>query len=615
MGEDFQVVGLGWKSWIEANEAADVVFGGVFSVKEYYLENDNPRQMRGASQWLVDTFNGFEDNEVFGIVIKSIQDLIAENEGLYTSAGASFFALVPPGRGARVALSCEELVLSYTITAQVSVVWQELFDAKLLLDRERFPRLIKSLNHAFEERRFVKFPPLESPWTPSNDPLLPDRNNTMGRSDCYIHRFESQDLCERCRLRTVEFRAYLQEEGDFFLCPSCAHKEFRGGYVQRNHFRDNCAKFAEHELGIHLIVPSRVTDKRFWFGTTDSYADANGDIALLYADINDLGDALNKIGVYNVEEQVDFATEVQSAFINSINDVFRYNFEDYSEFHRAVTEVVQKSLYHAVASSTKSLYDVQPTLFPDDFTSEKGYPSRFEIVAAGGDDICIILPGSTALLAGTLLMEQFEERWNEQKDKFNGLTLTISVGIAIGKAQTPIQFLHDVAEQLLVIAKDRAHDLETHKSDGAGGALDILVVTSEGQWASSVEQSLREKLKKREGDKKANLTMRPFSRTESREFLQNLNQAVTTIPPSTLLAIETASKKCGIAEGDLWFEYQLSRQTNQNKNVKGDQEGDLRKLAHRFGKDCKMYYASSDGLVSPWHDIAELRNQIGGGCS
>ena len=38
------------------SDQIDCVLGGVFSIKKYYMESGNPRQMRGASQLIADSF-------------------------------------------------------------------------------------------------------------------------------------------------------------------------------------------------------------------------------------------------------------------------------------------------------------------------------------------------------------------------------------------------------------------------------------------------------------------------------------------------------------------------------------------------------------------------------
>jgi hypothetical protein len=664
-----------YETWIaeHQSEPVDVVFGGVYSIKSYYMENDNPRQMRGASQWLVDLFNDRPEPPpvIFGITIDStVGELLKKHGGaLCISAGATFLGVVPKGCGAEIAQECERLVLNYTVTAQVAVIFREIENCSDLLNEERFPHLRELLYIDFERRRFLKFPPVKPLWddTGNLDPLLKHRPKL---GDSYIELYKrknGQALCDRCRLREVEFMAHLKNEGDFFLCPSCAHKEFRGAFIQRNRFRDDCAEYVNEKniIGDGRLVTASMLfentsenatkpaeDNPLWFGTTNDYADKNGDIALLYADINNLGDALRALRKYNIDTQKTVANAVADTLENALETTaenLSYSIGEYINLHNAVTDTVQKSLYYSLAVSVEKLYDSQDILFPRNWETDygqlpKSYPTRFEIVAAGGDDICVILPGSVALKAGTLLMEKFEEHWKAQKEQLGiDLDLTLSVGLAVGQAQTPINFMHNVAEQLLKIAKQKAHELQTaYEARKKGGekatppqsVLDIQVLNSEAQWATSIKDKLREQLKKTEepgktkGKYTANLTGRPFSKSESQRLLDLIATAESNIPLSTLHTIAAALKQCGIAEGNLWFDYLVSKQSDKDAENGKDKydRTKLGRLAREISPDCKMYYTVSSGalenaseesslgktLVSPWYDLVELRGQIGG---
>jgi hypothetical protein len=676
------------ESFISEHESADIVFGGAYSIKSYYMESDNPRQMRGASQLLVDLVRASKDpeanpnasdSEIQALqMIKTVEELLKEKGGaLCMSAGASFLGLVPEGCGAAVARKCEERFQEYTVTASVAVVSREVSDCSTLRDKTEFPKLLNQLHADFERRRFIKYPSIELHWNRASDPLFPLPNTPCKESKDHIktesyiepitihepQKRKSQtekvqkteevqkktqdDLCDRCRLRDIKFRAKLSSEGEFYLCPSCAHKEFWGCYAQRNRFRNECAEFAK-DIRIKLAPPSKgesvaepgkPDSNPLWFGTTTDYADRDGDIALIYADINNLGGALRKLSQREQGETTNAAQDVSANPSGTVqgdgdaeNSPGAYTIQQYCAFHNAVTCTVQNSLYSALAKSVKTLYDAQGGLFPTDWSSGQEYPTRFEIIAAGGDDICVIVPGAVALLAGTLLMEEFERLWEKEgRKKEFGFDLTLSAGIAIGQAQTPIHFMHDVTEQLLGIAKRKAHELE--ESDKPQSVLDIQVLNSEAQWATSVEGVLRKKLVKTEGsppnESTAKLTQRPFSKKESRDLLQLIDVAKSTakVSASTLHNIVAALKQCGIAEGDLWFDFLLSRQSSEDQSETGE-TGDLQKLTHEIVNKilvpkgiragCKLYYSTGgSGLAkqefsSPWYDIAELYGQIGG---
>jgi len=465
-----------------AVNAVDVVYGGAYSVKDYYMESGNPQQMRGASQLLQDAAKKFEDCRYF-------------------ECGAESFLIVPQGEGKTRARELEQTFREFTITAQAAAVWRET-TVDDLLDEEAFGKLWKALNEAFRARRMLLFWPEEQ--------------------------HNGEPRCKRCNFRDVAL-------GE--LCASCANKVEHGGKDARESLKNECLKHGR-EIGIPL---TNIEVK-----TTQDIADGNGDIALLYGDINNLGWAGKCLGG-NVETRRLFCEEVKCVVTKALRT--------------AVVKAISRSKYRA-----------------------------FEIIAVGGDDICLLLPGEIALLAGTLLLEEFDRLWAKRPAELKEVALTIRVGIAVGQANTPILYMREAAEQLMELAKGKAC--------AESSCLDILTLNSDGQWATSVKK-LRADLIKTEGATTAICTMRPFTKEDARMFLRCL--CSYDVSKNTLYNIAEASARCGIAEGDLWFRYLLSRQKK---------DAALIPLAGEYGDG--MYFEQNGTLLSPWLDFTQLQGQKGG---
>ena len=479
----------GLEDWLREREIptlpdVDVVYGGAFSIKDYYMESGNPRQMRGASQLLLEAADAFEGVRYF-------------------ACGAESFLIVPRRAGKYFASVLEQVFREKTLTAQAAAVWRET-TVGALLDTRQFNELWKELNKAFGERRMLLFLPVEQ--------------------------YSGKRRCERCNFRD----ALANKE----LCASCANKADASAHSRH---KEDCLAFGKRELGIAL------EDKPVQ--TLQDLADGNGDMALFYGDINDLGWAGRQIAG---------------------------NVEQHRLFTCAVKETIKSALFTALIKAAQ-------------YSENKA----FEIIAVGGDDICVLLPGEVALLAGTLLLKEFDACW--KKCHAAGLPmLTISAGIAVGQANTPILYMRQAAEQLLKLAKDKADAKKC-------SCLDILSLNSDGQWATSIEKKLRYDLQKSESAQSASLTMRPFTVDEAARLLRCLHK--NDISASTLHNIAEASLRCGIAEGDLWFRY---LQTRQNSAA-------LNGLAREY--DCYMYSkGDATAKISPWRDLAELRGQRGGDC-
>jgi ribosomal 50S subunit-associated protein YjgA (DUF615 family) len=492
----------------EPDSAVDVVYGGAYSIRDYYMESGNPRIMRGASQLLID----------------AAEECACAAKSFYFSCGAEHLFVAPSGKGEeskgkKYAKDFESKFREVTYTAQAVAVYRHTTVGELR-DDEKFGKLWADLNADFSERRMLRFFPLDE-------------------AD------DGTERCPRCNFRKPKFPI---PDSDEKLCESCTAKFDKGGAPLRNAYQEKCWKYGLE----HGIVKAEQESE--YVGANDTYesSDAQGDIALIYADINNLGGAGRELGG---------------------------NAEKRREFTEAVQDTAEEALYTAVLKGLAESSN-----------------HKFELIAVGGDDMCVLVPGEIGLLAGTLLTEEFDKKWKKCGGGF--LKLTISVGIALGQYNTPIFYMRETAEQLLKIAKGLAHD--TEKS-----CLDILSLNSDGQWATRVEDKLRRDLKIQEGGAKAIRTVRPFTSESARQFLGWLKKA-DAASSSSLHRIAEASMKLGMAEGDLWFEYLLSRQPEHDQSLKN--------LCNAIAKDraayCAMYFKGESGRrFSPWRDLAEFRQQ------
>ncbi|MDR2713238.1 MAG: hypothetical protein LBB91_09035 [Clostridiales bacterium] len=485
----------------------DIVYGGAFSIRDYYMESGNPRQMRGASQLLIEA-----------------AELGKYSNSKYFTCGAESFFIVPHGKGAKTAARFERDFQDKTLTARAAVVSQET-ELRALQNKEEFRKLWIKINELFHERRMLIFPSLEIS--------------------------EGKERCVRCNFREPTGGEISVAGTKMLLCPSCYAKHKKGGEA-RSKYIDECLEFAEeHKLGLGAITAF----KAGYAQTTNDLSakpddsDGIGDIALLYADINNLG---------------------------GIGEEFSGNLSERKVFTQAVKEAVTYALYCAVLKG-----------------SDRSINKKFEIIAAGGDDICVLLPGDVALLVGTQLLEEFDKQLTERSDMLKQYEMKISAGIAVGKANTPLVYMREAAEQLLKIAKEEAH--RTGES-----CLDIISLNSDSQWATQINKKLRADLKIEEGTVKAIRTMRPFTVGAARRMLNWISQ-LENISSSTLYRIAEASMKLGIEEGNLWFNYLLSKQPSSERS--------LANLAKAISSDCKMYTKTDGDWRSPWRDLAELRGQ------
>jgi hypothetical protein len=511
------------------------------------------------------------------------------------------------------------------VTASGAAVWENVL-AEDLLSADKFQDLLRGLFDQFYLRRMGKLDRSDRPAFDQSDQKLWEKfQEDETPVPKYISSYNGNELrCDRCRLRQPEYLAQTSGER-FLLCRSCMYKEVRGSYRQREKSRKQTAEapydtgaqtlyeqFVEWGNTSHEHIKMKVDNE---IRTTTDLADKNGDVALLYADINNLG---------------------------GVGGEFK-NFPKYRNFRIAVDETVRKALYNMLWCAMELNLSVN---------EEKELTARFEIIAAGGDDICVLLPGNVALFAGTKMVENFEELWKKnyakafEKALGDDARLSLSAGIAVAPDTAPLAYMQMAVEMLLKSAKTRAHEL---KKEGANhrGALDILLLQGDGQWGVGLDvlrKTKAENNEKAELVRTAEKTMRPFSVEEAKAFLKILRCAEKE-PNHMLYTVAEAGDACTIDEGLLYFDYLKSKmraevQTDAEQGTVKEGRTGLEKLQQQL-KDMLgsriathhhegLYFRLQDDVqddgdkdttqvrenapekwIFPWRDVVSLQTQKG----
>ena len=107
-----------------------------------------------------------------------------------------------------------------------------------------------------------------------------------------------------------------------------------------------------------------------------------------------------------------------------------------------------------------------------------GEDARFEVVALGGDDIFIILPAKFALQITHKIIDKFDAAFNQK--------ITMSVGIAFSKHNTPIATVFKVAQDKLKSAKKYLKNNPNIQE----GSIDLVKITG----SSNLVEDNRERL-------------------------------------------------------------------------------------------------------------------------
>lgn len=353
---------------------ADIISGGAYSIKQYYEESGNPKQMRGASQLLEDMFSVH--------ISKILKDHnVAEDS--YYSLGSELFAVVPVGMGACIIEEIEEKFNDVCQTAQFSFVTIKTTTKEL---EENYVGLISDLQILLEKKRYESIFAIGKQDAP--DPKW--ASNHVG-----VKEFSDNKPCRRCRLRPGRYVITIEKK-EYTLCTACAKKDIR--------------------------AQNLTTAKDM-----DAIADEYGDIAVLYADVNNLGSC--RSGSFLADK----------AFRKRVND----------DVHKVVAKAFE-------------------TILPNEQQQIKK-----QQIACAGDDVCLIIPGKYALKISSLIASDFSSLDD------GGKPLTISVGAAIAPSHTAIDYFHHIVEQLLKSAKSLAYREKQ-------SCLDIYRIGGDGQTATKL---------------------------------------------------------------------------------------------------------------------------------
>ena len=358
----------------------DLLYGGAYSIKDYYMESGNPRQMRGASELLNDCSETVRQH-LLGINGVSEKHIIA--------SGATLSAKVPQGMGEELVKYAEGVYRKKCRTAGAAFVSVP-FDGNYVTTKRR--ALAK-----YDSRRAAKFTSLdfldaEEDEDPENKTITKGNFLKYTSGDpCSTIVKNAPVRCPRCRIRSPKYYICHDNEEELYLCTSCAQREHESG-EEKYVMRKKCIDKDKYNYEINTMT---------------DLADSDGRVALLYADVNNLGG----------QEKAEFEDD----------------WKLHESVKTAITSVVSKAINATMNARARN---------------EGGeIKAKFEIIALGGDDICLLMPGDVALLTSKAIAEGFDKA---------SLGLTISLAACVANDTTAITYVESIVENALKSAKKYA---------------------------------------------------------------------------------------------------------------------------------------------------------------
>lgn len=404
-------------------------------------------------------------------------------EGLVYTGGAGALAVVPAGAAAAAAREWERLHERVTLVARSVAVHMVVDLARFALD---FRRVNGALEALLRQRRGAKLQWWLHPTLAEADVTLHagegGRTEAAGWPEARGGR-----VCRHCGLRRAKVRAPVAG-GPEELCAACAIKWEAGRRARRGHFAPLYQRWAP-TAAAGPEAPQTLADLAAQHGDGHS-------IAVVYGDGNNMGQVLQK---------VQTAGEL-----------------------RQFSQRVQKAVYRAV--------------FP---ALEQHLGSRaVEFIALGGDDLFFIMPADAALTTAATLVREFDRAFYNLTE--GRATMTMSVGIAVAGANTPVAYLFDVAQRLLKSAKGRAREVQERDPRQAMGTVDMARVDGIGSPPG--------------------LGLRPFTWAEAAavaELIRVLKAPGSLLGTSSLWALRELVASGDPQEAELYYHYQLSRRLDR----------------------------------------------------
>ena len=511
---------------IDTTEAArnsiDIVYGGATKIKGYVFESPKLPEIRGASA-LLDWVNESELPRLWGAVTPA--DYVAC--GIIYASGGNILAFAPTSQGATRAAAIERIYTSQTLTANSVAVTRSFQLLELRFGRNPLSYWVDEFmadwNDTSKQRLLTNYYYLPDPlphevasgsidatrWRFYNRKTFGELVTLLAtmanrrRDEQASHgeprslpRYELLPWAVKCQSSDVRPAAVVAQVGSDqrLLSEASARKLVVGRAVKDDR---------KNDLEI-LLQPWNVPDgleQRSWERQWKSYLQNEGRDSQ-YAQHPQMLRARAARDTHEIGA-------TSSRYIGLI-------YADGNNIGRLIATLKTPSEYHQVsdllrdATRTSVFRALAKHLQPVELYEENGRTAwihPFEILAIGGDDLFIIVPGDRAFDIVLEIGRIFE---HELTQKFGALMLTLSAseplrsryagqaipstpppliglsaGVLIAQEQAPIFFLRDLVEELLKSAKSLAkwhaspRDKEGHhKPRFFGGAVDFMVLKS-----------------------------------------------------------------------------------------------------------------------------------------
>lgn len=453
-------------------------------------------------------------------------------ECLIYTGGGKIMGILPEKTGQDFCRELELLVERETVTAQSNFLSHSYELKRIIHD---YQAIVDEIDLALEERQGFR-------WDFRIEPQVEEKISESVLIEKGYKKIKEtvQEFCTSCRKRhAIVKRVYSLE----MLCQSCLYKRLNGGRDAKHSIHERFFDYVEKRHGV--VVPDYL--KKVPCNKLEDIAEKNF-IGIIYGDANNMSNQINNL-----------TSSMMMRYFSQITS-------------GTVTDIVFESLYRHL----------------------KGKPS-FEVIAVGGDDIFLIVPGNHAYDIACTIGELFDQQFSNRSTGENNVTM--SIGVCITHKNMPVQYSFDIAQKLLKSAKQKAW--EERQEGTITGTIDWMVI--ENEMAGSADL----KYQRRNQQDKPKKTFRPYTWQQAKDMKHFLHE----IEKEKAFAFQLRQSwyQHTKSEAELFYEYQISRKSETNVCKALDHFA--KSLGGQVEKSNIIYRQES---YTPWLDAIELWDYVEG---
>lgn len=558
-----------------------LVFGGATKIKGYVFESSRLQEIRGASG-LLDRVNLVDTRFLWRSQLSD--DGFEGEKCIIYANGGEVLAFAPVSKASHLAERLEQLYTEETMIAQSVAVWRR-FSLKQLnggllggeqVDQALIAKLLgynPGVNKTFGSLvAALALDKLRRREANSEDTRSP-------RSLAHIETMPFERRCSSCERRSSVVNARVAKNEDRPLCEPCARKRIFGQLtkrkdVDRGWWDDARFKWQPEENG---------REPQSWADKFEAWLDGFPDVRNKYA-VDLAGEPLTSARSLKAVRDLGEIAQVSQpqGFIgvvyadgNNMGELLERlkTPSDYSRFANEVHHAIQDAVFVALTNN------LHPTSIQRESAGEV-FVHPFEILSIGGDDLLLIVPAHVALPIASDIASTVERRLVSASPMFLALNsdgsdakynwadaqrcreqtpnkqckVSLSAGVVIADAHTPVFYLEELASQLLKTAKRRAKWLK-RECNYYGGTIDFLSLKSVTTIRGTIEQFRDSALAK--GNRR--LYARPYTILELAQLLKTVRLLKHAKFPRNQLYRLRESMHEGAQRSTIDYRYFLSR--------------------------------------------------------